>query len=124
MTLRTRRASRLGLTALACGVLVIGGVGPASARPSATGSSSSSDPGAACLDPAAWGLGSGAARGGRGGLDHSDISAEQQRAIEQRTAKLLAAKTEGARSQGKGKPGGGGGGGGTGGGTTSSVTIR
>ena len=78
MPLRTRRASRLGLAALACGILVIGGVGPASARPSATGSSSSGDPGAACFDPTAWGLGSGAARGGRGGLDHTEISAAQE----------------------------------------------
>jgi hypothetical protein len=117
MTPRTRRASRLGLAALACGALVLGGVGPASARPSATGSSS---PTATCFDPAAWGLGSGAARGGRGGLDHSQVSAEQQRAIERRTATILAAK-----AHGKGKPGGGGGGGGGagGGGTTSAVTI-
>jgi hypothetical protein len=124
MTSRTRRASRLGLAALACGVLVVGGVGPASARPSAAGSSASAHSagsGAACFDPAAWGIASGAARGGRGGLDHSEISAARQRAIEKRTAKILASK-----SQGKGKPGGGGtggGGGGTGGTTPPSVTI-
>ena len=112
---RTRRVSRLGLVALAGSALLLGTVGPSSARPVAGASGEDT---ATCFDPAAWGLGSGAARGGRGGLDHSDISAAQQRTIERRTAKILAAK-----ARGKGRPGTGGGGGGAGGGGGGTTTV-
>ncbi|RYU12398.1 zinc metalloprotease [Nocardioides iriomotensis] len=62
--------------------------------------------GPACFDPAAAGAAvttGAAARGGHGfgERDHRDITPAQQRAIEERTAKILA--------HGKGKPGGGGG---------------
>src|SRR5215218_9326128 len=108
MTFRTRRTRTLGAVALAGGVLLLGGLTPASAMPAASDSGSSPT----CFDPDAWGLGGSSARGGHGGTDHRDITRAQQRAIEKRTRAILAAKG--------GKPGGGGGGGGT---TSRSVPV-
>jgi hypothetical protein len=54
----------------------------------------------ACFDPHDVGAGSAAARGGFADHDHREITPAQQKAIEERTAKILRAK---------GKPGGGGG---------------
>ncbi|MGH3362137.1 MAG: zinc metalloprotease [Nocardioides sp.] len=75
-TLRLAAAAALGASALT----FAGPVGAASARVA--------DAGEVCLDTHA-GEGGAAARGGHAGLDHRDISAREQRAIERRTAKKL-----------------------------------
>ncbi len=97
LRLRYRAAALAGASALA----LAGTLAPAQAA------LPTSERGTACFDPAAVGAGSAAARGGSGfgERDHRDISAAQQRAIEERTDKILA---------NKGKPGGGGNGGGGG----------
>ncbi len=81
--------------ALACSMMLTG-----SAVPAFSGGALASDAAVVdCAEPA------GAARGGTGARpdDHREITAAEQKAIRERTAKILAAK---------GKPGGGGGGGG------------
>jgi len=85
--------------ALACSMMLTGSVVPAF-----SGGALASDAVVDCVEPA------GDARGGTGARpdDHREITAAEQKAIRERTAKILAAK---------GKPGGGGGGGGGGTGT-------
>jgi len=92
---RLRRSTALaGVTALVGGLSLVGGIAPTqAAEPSANRAAS-------CFDPADVGAGGAAARGGRAGADHREISAKQQAAIEKRTKEILAAQ--------KGKPGGGG----------------
>lgn len=83
--LRPRPAALAGVTALAAGLMFAGSVAPAqAARPAA-------DRAASCFDPHDVGAGS-AARGGRQGLDHRDLTAREQAAIEMRTKEILAAK--------------------------------
>ena len=83
--LRHRSAALVGVTALVGGLLLAGAVAPAqAARPTA-------DRAAACFDPHDVGAGA-AARGGRQGLDHRDLTAQQRAAIEKRTREILAAK--------------------------------
>lgn len=83
--LRHRSAALVGVTALVGGLLLTGAVAPAqAARPT-------SDRAAACFDPHDVGAGA-AARGGRQGLDHRDLTAQQRAAIEKRTREILAAK--------------------------------
>jgi len=85
-----RLAAVLGASVLLGAFSVVGGSAQA-AQPTA-------DRAASCFDPHDIGAG---AKGGRA-LDHRDITAKQQAAIEARTKAILDAK--------KGKPGGGGGG--------------
>ena len=77
-TLRLAAAAAAGAFALS----VVVPVGAASARVA--------DAGEICLDTATDGDAA-AARGGQVGLDHRDVSASEQRAIERRTAELLRA---------------------------------
>jgi hypothetical protein len=88
---RLRRSTALaGVTALIGGLSLAGGLAPArAAEPQANRA-------ADCFSPADVGAGA-AAKGGRSGADHRDISAKQQAAIEKRTREILAAQ--------KGKPG-------------------
>jgi hypothetical protein len=96
---RLRRSTALaGVTAL------IGGLGLGSGLAPAQAAEPSANRAADCFSPADVGAGA-AAKGGRAGADHRDISARQQAAIERRTRQILAAQ--------KAKPGGGGGTGGT-----------
>ncbi len=81
-----RRTHRLGAAALASGVLLLGGLTPATAMPAASGSGSTTR---TCFDPAAWGLGGSAARGAHGGVDHRGISRSEQRAIAAKTRRIL-----------------------------------
>ncbi len=91
-----RTAALAGLTALVSSLSLAGAIAPASASEPVASRSAS------CFDPASVGAGTGgaaAARGGRSGTDHRDLSAREQAAIEKRTKDILAAKR---------KPGGGG----------------
>ncbi len=54
---------------------------------------------AACFDPTS--VGAGAKGGPARGLDHRDVSAAEQRAIEERTAEILASQGKGKGSSGK-----------------------
>jgi hypothetical protein len=95
--------SRLRLsTALAGVTALIGGLGLGSGLAPAQAAEPSANRAADCFSPADVGAGA-AAKGGRAGADHRDISARQQAAIERRTRQILAAQ--------KAKPGGGGTGG-------------
>jgi hypothetical protein len=89
---RLRRSTALAGVAALIGVTILAGGAAQAAEPSA-------DRASACFDPADVGAGA-AAKGGRSGADHRDISAKQQAAIEKRTSAILAAQ--------KGKPGAGG----------------
>jgi Pregnancy-associated plasma protein-A len=75
--LRLTAAAGLGATALT----VVGLTVPAQARVA--------DPGPACIKPTSTGVAS-SARGGASGVDHREISAAEQRAIERRTDSRLA----------------------------------
>ncbi len=91
-----RTAALAGLTALVSSLSFAGAIAPANASEPVASRSAS------CFDPASVGAGTGgaaAARGGRSGADHRDLSAREQAAIEKRTKDILAAKR---------KPGGGG----------------
>jgi hypothetical protein len=91
-----RTAALAGLTALVSSLSFAGAIAPANASEPVASRSAS------CFDPASVGAGTGgaaAARGGRSGTDHRDLSAREQAAIEKRTKDILAAKR---------KPGGGG----------------
>ena len=97
--LRHRTAALAGLTALVGSLSFAGALAPAQAAEPASSRA------ATCFDPAAVGAGTGgaaAARGGRSGVDHRELTPAQRAAIEKRTKSILAAK--------RGKPGGGGGG--------------
>jgi hypothetical protein len=91
-----RTAALAGLTALVSSLSFAGAIAPANASEPVVSRSAS------CFDPASVGAGTGgaaAARGGRSGTDHRDLSAREQAAIEKHTLDILAAKR---------KPGGGG----------------
>ncbi len=91
-----RTAALAGLTALVSSLSFAGAIAPANASEPVVSRAAS------CFDPASVGAGTGgaaAARGGRSGTDHRDLSAREQAAIEKRTKDILAAKR---------KPGGGG----------------
>ncbi len=95
--LRHRTAALAGLTALVGSLSFAGALAPAQAAEPASSRA------ATCFDPAAVGAGTGgaaAARGGRSGVDHRELTPAQRAAIEKRTKSILAAKG--------GKPGGGG----------------
>ena len=97
--LRHRTAALAGLTALVGSLSFAGALAPAQAAEPASSRA------ATCFDPTAVGAGTGgaaAARGGRSGVDHRELTPAQRAAIEKRTKSILAAK---------GKPGGGGTGG-------------
>jgi hypothetical protein len=84
-----RRAALVTVTALVAGLSLAGVVAPASA--SEPVSSRAAD----CFDPHDVGAGTGgaaAARGGRAGTDHRDLSAPERAAVEKRTKEILAAK--------------------------------
>ena len=85
----TLRRAHLGAATLAAGVLLLGGLSPATAMPAASGGG---DTTTTCFDPSAWGLGGSAARGGHGGADTRDVSRSEQRAIAKRTKQILARK--------------------------------
>ncbi|QWZ09119.1 zinc metalloprotease [Nocardioides panacis] len=98
--LRHRTAALAGLTALVGSLSFAGALAPAQAAEPASSRAAS------CFDPTAVGAGTGgaaAARGGRSGLDHRDLTPAQQASIEKRTRTILADR--------RGKPGGGGTGG-------------
>ena len=91
-----RTAALAGLTALLSGLSFAGTIAPAQASEPVASRA------ATCLDPADLGAGTGdaaAARGGRSGADHRELSAKERAAIERRTKEILADKR---------KPGGGG----------------
>jgi len=90
-----RAAAVAGTTALVSALCLSAAAAPAQATEPVSAR------GASCLDPAALGAGTGsaaAARGGRSGLDHRDLTATEQAAIERRTRAILADQR---------KPGGG-----------------
>lgn len=91
--LRERAAALAGLTALVGSLVVVGSSAPAQAN------EPTSDRPASCFDPHDVGAGA-AAKGVRQRLDHRQLTARQQAAIEKRTNQILAAR--------KGRPGGGG----------------
>ena len=91
-----RTAALAGLTALVSSLSFAGTIAPAQASEPVASRA------ATCLDPADLGAGTGdaaAARGGRSGSDHRELSAQERAAIEKRTKEILADKR---------KPGGGG----------------
>jgi len=87
---RGRRAAALaGVTAVVATFCLAGAAG--SAQASEPLASRAAD----CLDPAALGAGTGgaaAARGGRAGVDHRDMTRAEQAAVDKRTKEILAAK--------------------------------
>ena len=83
-----RLAALAGVTAVV-GSFCVAGATPAQASEPVSGRA------ATCLDPHELGAGTGgaaAARGGRAGADHRDLSAKEQAAIEKRTKEILANK--------------------------------
>ena len=83
-----RLAALAGVTAVV-GSFCVAGATPAQASEPVSGRA------ATCLDPHALGAGTGgaaAARGGRAGADHRELSAKEQAAIEKRTKEILANK--------------------------------
>jgi Pregnancy-associated plasma protein-A len=86
---RQRAVALAGLTALVGGLSLVGSLAPAQA------SEPTSSRAATCFDPTDVGAGTGgaaAARGGRAGVDHRDLSASERAAVEKRTKQILAAK--------------------------------
>jgi hypothetical protein len=91
-----RTAALASLTALVSSLSFAGAVAPAQASEPVSSRATT------CFDPADVGAGTGgaaAARGGRAGTDHRDLSASERAAIEKRTKDILAAR--------RAKPGGG-----------------
>jgi hypothetical protein len=83
-----RLAALVGVSAVVSSFCVAGAT-PAQASEPVSGRA------AACLDPHELGAGTGgaaAARGGRAGADHRELSAKEQAAIEKRTKEILANK--------------------------------
>jgi hypothetical protein len=96
MRLACRTAALVGSTAL-LGAFCLTAVAPAQASEPVSSRS------AGCFDPASVGAGTGAAaaaRGGRSGLDHRDLSAAERAAIEKRTKQILASKQGAAAASG------------------------
>jgi Spy/CpxP family protein refolding chaperone len=92
MRLACRTAALLGSAAL-LGAFSLTAVAPARAAEPVSSRAAS------CFDPASVGAGTGgaaAARGGRSGLDHRDLTAAQRAAVEKRTKQILASKKPGA----------------------------
>ncbi len=95
-----RTAALAGLTALVAGLGLTVTTAPAQAAEPASSRAAS------CFDPGDLGAGTGgasAARGGRVGLDHRELTAAQQAAIEARTDRILARKAAEAAKAGKGR---------------------
>jgi hypothetical protein len=83
-----RLAALAGVTAVVGSLCVAGGTAAQASEPVPTRA-------ATCLDPQALGAGTGgaaAARGGRAGSDHRELSAKERAAVEKRTKEILAAK--------------------------------
>jgi hypothetical protein len=84
-----RAAALAGVTALVGGLSLVGVLAPASASEPVSARATG------CFDPHDVGAGTGAAaaaRGGRAGTDHRDLSASERAAVEKRTKQILAAK--------------------------------
>jgi hypothetical protein len=85
MRLRHRAIAAAGVATLVGGLTLIGAIAPAQAM------EPTSDRGSSCFDPQAAGA---AAKGARQGLDHRELSAPEQSAIEKRTKAILARKAQ------------------------------
>jgi hypothetical protein len=83
--LRHRAVAAAGVATLVGGLSLIGAIAPAQAM------EPTSDRGSSCFDPQAAGA---AAKGGRHGLDHRELSAREQTAIDKRTKAILARKAQ------------------------------